>query len=325
MEIVVKKNFVFIIDPELYSVLSERIIEKPDFFKLLDHIYRDLKFNRTSLQHYNRYLKDIKYYSSILGGDFLFSRFNGERFFNDFSRLYRNLIPYRHFFREASTAIKFNLLSTKHKDDGTMIALYDCLKKYVHLIKPMVIYSVFTGIIDRDGMSIKDTEWRFETESIRRFFFSGLKDNPENEYMIYQKEFKESSAKLTGEKSVEKENMVLFLATIGPALDETVKKLQAEGKIYEAFILNGIGAGAAECVAEDLNLYFNSSLIADEEKERFRRISPGYADWPLREQRKIFEILQPEKRLGVTLTESSIMIPEKSVTGIMGIKIRDIG
>ena len=51
---------------------------------------------------------------------------------------------------------------------------------------------------------------------------------------------------------------------------------------------------------------------------RMSRMNPGsLTDWPLREQRKLFALLgSPEDAIGVQLTESLIMVPLKSVSGI---------
>ncbi len=43
------------------------------------------------------------------------------------------------------------------------------------------------------------------------------------------------------------------------------------------------------------------------------RASPGYGDWDVREQGKLFRIV-PAERIGVTLSESSMMMPRKSVS-----------
>ena len=48
------------------------------------------------------------------------------------------------------------------------------------------------------------------------------------------------------------------------------------------------------------------------------RFSPGYGDFPLDNQRDIFQALQVEKRVGIALTESLLMIPSKSVTAVIG-------
>ena len=48
------------------------------------------------------------------------------------------------------------------------------------------------------------------------------------------------------------------------------------------------------------------------------RHSPGYCDWPVSEQHKLFSLL-PERFCGITLTESALMIPIKSLSGIIGL------
>ena len=50
------------------------------------------------------------------------------------------------------------------------------------------------------------------------------------------------------------------------------------------------------------------------------RFSPGYGDIPLEMQKTFFELLQCQKNLALTLNNSLIMSPEKSVTAFIGIK-----
>ena len=47
------------------------------------------------------------------------------------------------------------------------------------------------------------------------------------------------------------------------------------------------------------------------------RFSPGYGDFELENQKGIFKLLDPAK-IGITLTEKLIMIPRKSISGIIG-------
>ena len=49
------------------------------------------------------------------------------------------------------------------------------------------------------------------------------------------------------------------------------------------------------------------------------RFSPGYGDLPIAEQPKFFALLDMTRRIGVSLTPTTIMVPRKSVTAIMGI------
>ena len=53
------------------------------------------------------------------------------------------------------------------------------------------------------------------------------------------------------------------------------------------------------------------------------RFSPGFGDLPLELQRQVTEALDCPRSLGITLGESLLMTPSKSVTAIIGMKARD--
>ena len=50
------------------------------------------------------------------------------------------------------------------------------------------------------------------------------------------------------------------------------------------------------------------------------RFSPGYGDLPLDLQKDIFAALDCSRKIGLTLNQSLLMSPSKSVTAIMGLK-----
>ena len=49
------------------------------------------------------------------------------------------------------------------------------------------------------------------------------------------------------------------------------------------------------------------------------RFSPGYGDVPLSLQKQLLKVLDAGKRIGLTLTPSMLMVPQKSISGIVGI------
>ena len=51
-----------------------------------------------------------------------------------------------------------------------------------------------------------------------------------------------------------------------------------------------------------------------------QRYSPGYFDLDITEQKKFFSLLQLEKRIGLTLTDTCEMVPTKSVTAFIGME-----
>lgn len=111
---------------------------------------------------------------------------------------------------------------------------------------------------------------------------------------------------------------VVFLATVGKEIDKKINTLMNQKKITDAYIFDAIGSIAVE---ETVNMFqerFDS--IAQINKERSTvRFSPGYCDWPVQEQKKIFRILD-SSQIGVELNTSCLMTPRKTVSGVFGIE-----
>ena len=100
--------------------------------------------------------------------------------------------------------------------------------------------------------------------------------------------------------------------TIGPELEQRVTKLGSQGKLERSIILDAIGSNAAEEVANVVNSKINKTAL----KRNYSyssRFSPGYCTWDLHDQRIIFDRIQTD-RINVTLTESYMMIPRKSIS-----------
>jgi len=108
-----------------------------------------------------------------------------------------------------------------------------------------------------------------------------------------------------------------FVVTAGVEFDEYCNKLKAEGDIVSEFVAYSIGSEIAEAAVR-----FVSTQIANDATKLnmgyTHSYSPGYCSWHVREQKNLFKIL-PEKPCGITLNDSNLMFPEKSVSGIIGL------
>ncbi len=113
------------------------------------------------------------------------------------------------------------------------------------------------------------------------------------------------------------ETTALFTATIGTSIENLSKQLMNRGEMLEGFIWDAFGSEAVERVCDKLEEKLRDS-VSSENFKITNRYSPGYCGWNVSEQQKLFSLL-PEKFCGITLTESSLMIPIKSVSGIIGI------
>ena len=105
------------------------------------------------------------------------------------------------------------------------------------------------------------------------------------------------------------EKVAVFAATLGVEIDRMLLKY---GKIapVKAVLLQAIGAERIEslCNAFCADLQYSGA-----------RFSPGYGDLPLQTQKELFALLDCERKIGLTLTESLLMSPTKSVTAFVGL------
>ncbi|MCR5249383.1 MAG: Vitamin B12 dependent methionine synthase activation subunit [Lachnospiraceae bacterium] len=115
----------------------------------------------------------------------------------------------------------------------------------------------------------------------------------------------------------------IFAATIGAALDREMARARLKG-MSEPALLQAAGAAAVEAVCDEVNALLEKEA-AEEGRSLRRRFSPGYGDLGLENQKGVFELLNPAKHIGLTLMDTLIMSPEKSVTAIIGIAEKDGG
>ncbi len=107
---------------------------------------------------------------------------------------------------------------------------------------------------------------------------------------------------------------VLFAATLGVETDRLLAKY---GRISpsRALMLGAVGTAQAEELCD----VFCRELQQEKGFHLTPRFSPGYGDLPLAAQRDLFFVLDCPRRIGLTLSDSFLMSPSKSVTAIAGI------
>lgn len=111
--------------------------------------------------------------------------------------------------------------------------------------------------------------------------------------------------------------VILLAASLGTAVDMLIQRY-SKLQMSRAVVLQ---AAAAACL-EDYCDAVNEKLKEDYGKMGLYlrpRFSPGYGDFPLECQKAILESLEASKRVGITLTDSFLMAPSKSVTAVIGV------
>ena len=108
---------------------------------------------------------------------------------------------------------------------------------------------------------------------------------------------------------------VAFLCgTIGAEFDTWQRRLSALSAA-DALLSQQIGLEAVEAVMDGLEEGIREKVEAEGRRLKPRK-SPGYGDLPLELSREIINCLDATKKIGVSITESNLLVPSKSVTAI---------
>jgi len=169
------------------------------------------------------------------------------------------------------------------------------------------------SLSDRLRKSIKRAVGDIRTSSDFRALF-GITNVETNNGSLVVSDQRFDSRKLKSVLSPCRRALV-FLATLGADIDRLIKQKMIKKPSY-GYILDAAASVAVESGTDTLIEQIGDDIIGD--FETTQSYSPGYCDWQLSEQEKLFSLI-PHERIGVTLNKSYLMNPRKSISGIAGI------
>lgn len=114
------------------------------------------------------------------------------------------------------------------------------------------------------------------------------------------------------------ESFAFFAATAGTGFERFQHTLQQEGDMVKVYIADAIGSVIAEKTADCMEIALDE-YIRDRGWRHTNRFSPGYCGWHVSEQKKLFPLFPSAEPCGIRLTDSSLMLPIKSVSGVIGL------
>jgi hypothetical protein len=111
--------------------------------------------------------------------------------------------------------------------------------------------------------------------------------------------------------------IALFTVTAGHEFSKWLDSFSDNGDPLKSYIIDSIGSETAELTADLLEDKIKN-LVKSHNLNITNRYSPGYCNWHVSEQHKLFSLL-PENFCGISLKPSGLMIPLKSISGVIGI------
>lgn len=169
-------------------------------------------------------------------------------------------------------------------DCKTNLIIDECIKEVEDVISPKSTYTILPITVNNDTVNF-------------------------NDIIIHSKNLAKN---LSGCDKV-----VLFAATLGTNVDMLLRKYTCS-KISKAVVLQSTSAVFIEEYCDECQINIEDKVAKNGYFIR-PRFSPGYGDFSLEHQIDLIRILDCPRKIGLTLTDSLILVPSKSVTAVMGL------
>ncbi len=182
-------------------------------------------------------------------------------------------------------ALRYMGFGRNTPDERTVSMMEECIKEVEDIAQPRHIYRRFDLKITTDDY-IEAAGLRFHSRNL--------------------------SKNLTGCREI-----IFFAATLGNGVDMLMNRY-SRLSISKAAVLQAVGAAAIEAYCNQCQKAIEQKLSGEGLYLR-PRFSPGYGDLPLTIQPDFLRVIDAAKTVGIILSEGGVMLPEKSVTAVMGI------
>ena len=113
------------------------------------------------------------------------------------------------------------------------------------------------------------------------------------------------------------ESLAIFLCTAGDEIGILSRRAMQERDLLRGYVYDVIGSEIVEAAADLMQDALKEDMNSNGNKIT-NRYSPGYCGWDVSEQHKLFQLV-PDNYCNIRLTQSALMDPVKSVSGIIGI------
>ena len=111
---------------------------------------------------------------------------------------------------------------------------------------------------------------------------------------------------------------IVLATTLGWEIEQKINYYK-RFDLTKSVVLDVCASVAIESYTDEIEIEIRA-LALEQNYGITYRYSPGYGDFPITSQRMIVRSLEADKRIGLTVTEDSILLPRKSITAIIGLQ-----
>ena len=185
---------------------------------------------------------------------------------------------------ENNEILSFLGYKNQNLDDSILNIINSCKEESMNLINEKFVYGIYDIEIDKD-INLLNTNISLSGESIRRH----LKDC---------------------------NKVIVFACTLGVDIEKKIR-LYEKVELTKSIILDACASLLVESLCDKVETIVKKDL--SEDYNYTLRFSPGYGDLDIGLQKGIIRLLDANRKIGLTCSDSFILMPRKSVTAIIGI------
>jgi len=173
-----------------------------------------------------------------------------------------------------------------HKaDPKTLSILEEALKDLESLNSFKYVYRAFYIGIQTNVVTISNSDISFRSDSISRFL-------------------------------ADFQRVAFFGATLGTAVDRLIASLSLLS-MEKALIYDAVASAYIEHKCDEAQKLIQDCELCD--YENLSRFSPGYGDLCLENNDVIIDLIDAQKTIGLTSTQTHMLVPKKSIVAIFGL------
>ena len=200
----------------------------------------------------------------------------------------------------------------QHKIDPTLVSVNPGVLARLMGLDPTDIPEPYSGLISKEIELVKSYE---NLQGGYRIYDELRFDNGKHTIIFDDVTF--HVGKQVMQHLRNSEMLAFFACTAGAEITDRSQKYMSAGDYLEGYVADLTGS-----LLVDAAMDLVQKRLTDEMGQRglkvTNRYSPGYCHWNVDEQHLLFSIF-PENFCGITLSDSALMHPIKSVSGVIGI------
>lgn len=193
---------------------------------------------------------------------------------------------------DRTEALRYVGVKEEVSDERLLSMVNDCCDEINSLTAGKYIYEIFNIKKHEESVEIEDAGLNLKSVSIARH----LKDS---------------------------ERCIVFAATLGVVIDNRIR-FYSKMDLEKSIIFDACASSAIEAVCNSACDEIGTRINKEFSLGITGRFSPGYGDLALTCQKNVLRVLKADKRIGLTCSDSSLLIPTKSVTALIGMQSPDI-